>query len=45
MCRVVLCCVVCCPQALAGATGRKDAAIKADYEASGDLGSVAAACR
>jgi hypothetical protein len=32
-------------QALSAATGRKDAAIKADYEESGDLGSVAAACR
>jgi hypothetical protein len=32
-------------QALAAATGRKDAAIKADYETSGDLGSVAAASR
>eukprot|EP00775_Hariotina_reticulata_P004672 gene4672-4926_t len=32
-------------KALAQATGRKESSIKADYEAEGDLGSVAAACR
>ncbi|KAF8067164.1 lig1 [Scenedesmus sp. PABB004] len=33
------------PQALAGATGKKEGGIKKDYEESGDLGSVAAAAR
>lgn len=33
------------PQALAAATGRKEASIKGDYEQSGDLGVVAANCR
>jgi DNA ligase N terminus len=32
-------------QALAAATGRKEAALRAEYEACGDLGSVAAECR
>jgi len=41
----VCCILLLLLQALSSSTGRKDAAIKADYEASGDLGSVAAACR
>eukprot|EP00878_Enallax_costatus_P010738 GHUV01011215.1.p1 GENE.GHUV01011215.1~~GHUV01011215.1.p1 ORF type:complete len:820 (+),score=334.68 GHUV01011215.1:667-3126(+) len=32
-------------KALAQSTGRKESSIKADYESTGDLGSVAAACR
>eukprot|EP00882_Tetradesmus_deserticola_P007838 GHRQ01008250.1.p1 GENE.GHRQ01008250.1~~GHRQ01008250.1.p1 ORF type:complete len:754 (+),score=419.69 GHRQ01008250.1:148-2262(+) len=32
-------------KALASATGRKEASIRTDYEASGDLGLVAASCR
>lgn len=34
-----------CVQAVAAASGRKEASIKADYEAEGDLGCVAAACK